>query len=138
MDISIKTISQNGAHRRVSKEDLTEYETLAPELIHEWTFTTKPLTAGDVGAADRALNADKTLYRDGGQGNQEAIIIARSTQILLKCLTAWNFKSGTGDALPITKENIETLPVDILISAAGEAEFPKVPTLEELRLAKKG
>lgn len=134
--ITVKTLSQDGFHQKSDDETIAKYEAAAPDMVHVWEFTPKPLRNADILAIDKALVNDDSLYGKNGRGLAELSMIARAQQVLLKGLSAWNIKTETGDALPITLENVETIPTDVLLTVANQVEYPKLPSLEEVEKAK--
>lgn len=126
---SLYTLVVDGHHASIDEAKAALYP---KEYVHEWQFTGKSPKVIDVLAVDTAVNQMAGLYRADGRTNPEAFQLARAALMLGQCLTEWNYKSETGELLPITKENIETLPHDVCVYAAERLEFTRIPSPEEL------
>lgn len=127
--ISIKTLAVDGFHVCLDDDRAALYP---KEYIHDWQFRARPPKVSDALRADVAVNSMDALFRKDGRAHQEGAAIVRASHLLLSCLEGWNYKSETADLLPITLENINTLPRDVCLTAAYLIENPHMPSPEDL------
>jgi hypothetical protein len=131
--IKITTLLIDGEHFSVTPETLSEY---APEYLHEWDFTVRPLRVGDLLKVDAALNQRPGMFRADGRGNVEGLLLARAEELLTLLVTAWNVVDADGAKVEITQSSVSKLPPDVAIELYQKAQRPALPTPEELEARK--
>ncbi len=111
----------------LSEEDAKKYR---PEAIKTWEFDCAPYLTQTVIEVGRLINQAR-LTDERGLGDADAIEIARAKFAVQLLVKEWSRQTETGEALPITPENIGTLPVGVLRALYLRLERGAQPTQAE-------
>jgi len=125
--ISISSFIYEDNFIYLSDEDAKKYR---PEVIKIWEFDCAPYLAQTVIEVGRLVNQAR-LTDERGLGDAEAIEIARAKSAVQLLVKEWNRQTETGEALPITPENIGSLPVGVLRALYLRLEQGAQPTRAE-------
>lgn len=126
--IIIYTLVYKGAFIFLPDEEAEKYK---PEVVRAWEFDCAPYLGEAVIEVGRKMNAAR-LTNEYGRGDLDAMEIARAKFTVEVLVKSWNRRTDTGDAMPITPENIGSLPADVLRAFRLRAERGMQPTLAEL------
>lgn len=128
------TIKSGGGHKLLRADQIARLEPGDPATV--WSFEYEaPLAQHEIEAGRYATSLG--LYGANGAGDYAAIMAAKGLSYAQQLIRKWSRKTEEGADLPVTSENIVTVPTPVLVQFAKEVEGGRVPSAEEYELLKK-
>lgn len=137
--ISIPVAIFDGEPAPMTAEKLAEY----PENYHgTLEVRHEKLTAGIVLAADAALNKNRELFQESFDGTlkagvSEGFAYARAVEVITRTAKSWTVKNSAGETVDslseITAKTVEAQSTSFVSMVASRIEYPKIPTVEEIK-----
>ena len=126
--ISIASLIYEDNFIYLSDEQAKEFR---PEAVKNWEFDCAPYLTQVVIEVGRLMNQAR-LTDERGLGDADAIEMARAKFTMQLLVKEWNRQTETGEALPITPENIGSLPVGVIRAFYLRIEQGAQPTKAEV------
>jgi hypothetical protein len=104
------TLDFRGQQIALTEKKAQEYK---PEFVKVWEFQISPYSGGAAISVGRQIG-QSGLIGVGGVGDEEGVQVLRGKLIAMELLKSWNRTDNDGQPLPITAENVDSLPKTVL------------------------
>jgi len=130
--LTVHAVTVGGKMREIVADRSDQFR---PENLTSWELRHRPVTVEDEIVASRFAVA-QGLYGPGGT-DEDAVLLAKGLALAERCVVEWDRKAADGTEMPVTPENVRTLPAFVLRRFGYHALYGGLPTAEEFASAKK-